>query len=189
MAVCPVTLQRMQELNTGLTAAILRDQAGNEPPVSYVEKAALPPLGSAIPTQTRSLPGTSHRVECQADTFSGGQLASQPALLADSEAPPVTTSAAINSPWHDVNTRMPHPESFKAWDSVGDLPSQSTDPDPEDEDFSDDSSTVNSTSHWQTRKWKKRKWHQRILDRVLRRGSSQLVNVSMPNLLSYGVSQ
>ena len=173
----------MQELNTTLTAAILRDQAGNEPPVSYVKKAAFSAAQSPSPR-------TSRRAEYQVDTFSGGQLASQLALLADSEAPPVTTSAAINSPWHDintVNTRMPHPESFKAWDSVGDLPSQSTDPD--DEDFSDDASTVNSISHWQTRKWKKRKWHQRILDRVLRRGSPQLVNVSMPNLLSYGVSQ
>ena len=170
----------MQKLNTGLTAAILRNQAGNEPPVSCVKKAAFSAAQSPSPR-------TSRRAESQADTFSGGQLASQPALLADSEASPVATSTAISSPWHDVNTRMPHPESFKAWDSVGDLPSQSTDPD--DEDFSDDASTVNSISHWQTRKWKKRKWHQRILDRVLRRGSSQLVNVSMPNLLSYGVSQ
>ena len=53
MGVCLVTLQRMQELNNGSTAAILRDQAGNGPPVSDEKKtifyaarslSLLPPL-------------------------------------------------------------------------------------------------------------------------------------------------
>lgn len=38
MVVCLVTLQRRQELITDSTAAILRDQAGNDPPVSNEKK-------------------------------------------------------------------------------------------------------------------------------------------------------
>ena len=91
--------------------------------------------------QTRHpLPGTSSRAESQEDF-----------------------------PCHDLSTRMPHTENFKAGDSVGDVPNQSTEPDPEDEGLSDDASTITPTSH--TRKREKRKWHQKILDRVLRRGS------------------
>ena len=90
-----------------------------------------------------------------------------------------------DTPWHDVSTRMPRPESFKAGGSVGELPKLSTDPDPEDEDLSesDDASTITPTLMR-----KKRKWYRRILDRVLRRGLPQQANASMPNLLSYGVS-
>ena len=52
MVVCLVALQRMQELNTYSTAAILCDQAGYEPPVFDVKKAifytAHPPSPSTL---------------------------------------------------------------------------------------------------------------------------------------------
>jgi hypothetical protein len=53
MAVCLVTLQRKQELNTGSTAAILRDQAGNEPPVSDEVNAIFYAAHSSSPSILR----------------------------------------------------------------------------------------------------------------------------------------
>ena len=104
---------------------------------------------------------------------------------------PSTTSRAESqeeSPWRDVSARMPHPESsrVKARHSVGNLP---TDPDSDDEGFSDCASIVTRTS--QTREGKRRKLPQRIFDGVLRHGRrlSQQANASMPNLPIYGVSQ
>lgn len=130
-------------------------------------------------------PGTSSRAGSQEDTFSGGPLPSQPALIAG--APLVTTNATIVAPWHDVSIRKPHPQ---AGTSFGGHPGQPTDPDSDDGDLSDNASTITPTSL--TRKRKKRKWYQRILDRVDRvvyRRSSQQVNASMPNLTDYGISQ
>ena len=52
MAVCPVTLQRMQELNTGSTAAILCDQVYNKL-TSLVRRTTLappPPLRGILKT-------------------------------------------------------------------------------------------------------------------------------------------
>jgi hypothetical protein len=96
----------------------------------------LPPPEKATPPQI-PLPGTSSRAEPLDNT--------------------------IISPWHDVSTRVPGPESFSAGDSAGDPPSQSTDPDSED-----DASTITPTPER-----KKPKWHRRFLDRVVRRRSSQ----------------
>ena len=124
---------------------------------------------------------SSSRAEFQEDTFSGGQYLSQPV-----DAPQVTENATIISSWHDVSIREP-PESFEAGDSVEDLPGQSADPNTEDEDSSDDASTV--TPIPQARKRKKRKWYKRIIDRVLRRRSSQQASASMRDLPGYGVSQ
>ena len=55
-----VTLQRMQELNTGSTAAILRDQADNEPPDSDERRAifyaAHSPSPSMLPRPSSPAP-------------------------------------------------------------------------------------------------------------------------------------
>jgi hypothetical protein len=55
-----VTLQRMQELNTGSTAATLRDQADNEPPDSDERRAifyaARSPSPSMLPPSSTQAP-------------------------------------------------------------------------------------------------------------------------------------
>ena len=147
------------------------------PPRSFPPPISLPPSGQAFPTQTEYyLPGTSSRAEFPEN---GGHPSQPPGA-------PVTRNAAIT--WNDVSTRKPHlGGSHNAGDSVGDLPSQSTDPEDEDEDLSDDAYTITPTPR--ARKRKKRKWYQRVIDRMLRRRSSEQFNASMPNLHSYGVSQ
>jgi hypothetical protein len=63
MAVCLVTLQRMQELNTGSTAAILRDQTEKEPAVPDEKKAIFIAAHSPSSSTLRSSSTLSPTVE------------------------------------------------------------------------------------------------------------------------------
>jgi hypothetical protein len=60
---CTVTLQRKQKLSTRSTAAILRNQAGNDPPVSDEEKAVLYAAHAPYPSTLRRSSTPSPAVE------------------------------------------------------------------------------------------------------------------------------